>query len=101
MGCAVSGLTWLCLRVEHCESLKNSSELWLCTAAYPSWASGPFFELLSPKDREVVWMGSEEPTCLSWVQIISWNKPELGKLFFSKWLFPQEPDPKAVGLCKS
>lgn len=60
-----------------------------------------FFELLSPKDREVVWMGSEEPTCLSWVQIMSWNKPELGKLFFSKWLFPQEPDPKAVGLCKS
>lgn len=67
----------------------------------PAGLQALFFELLSPKDREVVWMGSEEPTCLSWVQIMSWNKPELEKLsFFSRWLFPQEPDPKAVGLCK-
>lgn len=33
---------------------------------------------------------------------MSWNKPEMGKTYvFSKWLFPQEPDPKAYGSLES
>lgn len=50
MGCAVSGLTWLCFRVEEHESLENSSEL--CDIAYPSWAWGPFERFLPISERQ-------------------------------------------------